>query len=438
MRLSQRDYKVELKKQKNTLETIFQSLTQEINSTEPTEFAKRSNLETKQKYIYGEIRNKINHIAQLDQEILEASPRQLQELYAIVVEINSDIVCSAYQLSSVRRLELQGTTDILEMLLLIMETLDNPLMEFVSRMIVDTRLADNNSKTALRQWAERYDFRLVEFQSTEKYLMVRVTTPDEGLTYHANALFIETLDPRQAEGAEWNFHFRPVKIDINPHRKYSVDELKGVLCRAVGFCNKNYSVETRDLIVECFLPISLLHLDVEQWPVQEGGLVCGGEFCKAFVVRTSDKSGFLQNKQSFWQQLWRNPTLNCSEALEIIDIANGYKYGNRENPQMVGYRFCVDRNHAQQMNFWGTFLQEGPPIALWIRDSTINPEVAETLMQSLMSRGIGTLVTDLTNYRRDPTILLEVAQVSLLWDNPFRPFPGSEPMFKSQSTTVGL
>jgi vWA-MoxR associated protein C-terminal domain len=258
------------------------------------------------------------------------------------------------------------------------------------------------------------------------------------LTYHANALFIETLDPRQAEGAEWNFHFRPVKIDINPHRKYSVDELKGVLCRAVGFCNKNYSVETRDLIVECFLPISLLHLDVEQWPVQEGGLVCGGEFCKAFVVRTSDKSGFLQNKQSFWQQLWRNPTLNCSEALEIIDIANGYKYGNRENPQMVGYRFCVDRNHAQQMNFWGTFLQEGPPIALWIRDSTINPEVAETLMQSLMSRGIGTLVTDLTNYRRDPTILLEVAQVSLLWDNPFRPFPGSEPMFKSQSTTVGL
>jgi hypothetical protein len=371
----------------------------------------------------------------------------LHKLFSLLSLINFDTVSNAYQscyegrrretpttlVALIARLnEIPGESD---------ET--KPLWCFVKLLIQEQSLASDQQQ-ALRTWAEEQGISLdIATSEPEIYLMVKVqprSLNDPALGYLVSATIVKDPAPHQLDAEVMQF---PIAIPILPDSKsapgYTENDLPCLLDTLITICGKDHGVPLTDLTVQWFLPIGLMNLPVEHWQIRIGRREhCNGGRCRAVIIRSFDRH-FLPDYQVVsgdWKKYWRR-LVTCldshsTQALETLDLLTGCTEIAWNKAQVVGCRFIAHSNQQQQEDLWDDLLSQGLPIALWMRQPGTSTQDGATVMQAVIDRPLRELPLSLTEQRRaaltrgtnsTQTAQPDVAHLSLLWDNPFRPFP---------------
>jgi hypothetical protein len=371
-------------------------------------------------------------IDQLRRDIENLISPQLRSLHGILVSISPDIVLSAYKYSLSGRADLDHNQPILDMLLHVAELSEDQLPRFISRIIADSRL-NLSRKESLQQWLQNQNLSQTDFPPAKQYLMIRVKL-SQYQKYLVGAVLTEALDHWQPPAHEEI----PVEHWLRDDRNsrlvgYSESELRAVLpsifSDCLKACVKKYGVDRSKLIVEWFLPVTLLDLPVEHWKTLGDGIGTSCCYlCESVVIRIRDPNykifcdDSLPTKRNRWQQLWGNPQLSCSKTLEDFGIIDGPKYLKCLNPEVIGCTFIVGANQPQK-DFWEAFFEQGISVALWLRESSSSMDslMAENFMSTVVAEDIiGELPMASTRHRKSR--ILGVENLSLLWDSPFRSF----------------
>jgi hypothetical protein len=321
-----------------------------------------------------------------------------------------------------------------------------PLWRFVNFLIND-RSVDSECQQALKAWAEVQKIPLEstsvtiqdESEVEETYLMIKVMSlPLGGYTVSAAiATDSEPLNP--------DVKIIPTSIDIpiSPDPKYlpgySQEQLPLILEELIAICGDQFSIPLTDLVVQWFLPLELMGVPVEYWQLPIGRQkLCNGGRCKVVIVRSSNRhfSSDYRSVSGEWKKYWKRlvNNLNCpsSQALYPLDPIAGQGKIDWNQTNVVGCKFIEHGHSTHQEDFWEDFwddlLGQGLPIALWSRQPVINKQRAREAMEYVANCSLAKLPQVLTEYRgktsstSDTAIQPEI-QLSLLWDNPFRPFP---------------
>ena len=376
--------------------------------------------------------------------------KDLRKLFSLLSPINFDTVSNAYQFCCEGRRRETPTT----LAALIAQLADipgepdepKPLWRFVSLLVQERSLASDQQQ-ALRAWAEAQGISPdIATSEPETYLMVKVqprSVNNPSLGYLVSAAIVKDPDP-----FEQNAELIPtlITIPIPPDPKtapgYTETYLPRLLDALITICGIEHGVPLTDLTVQWFLPIELMNLPVEHWQIRIGRREhCNGGRCRAAIIRSFDRH-FLPDYQVVsgdWKKYWRR-LLTCLEShstqsLDALDLRTGCTEIAWSQAQVVGCRFIADGDQQQQEDLWDDLLSQGVPIALWIRQPGASTQDGATVMQAVIDRPLRELPLSLTEQRRaalargsdsTPAPLSGAAHLSLLWDNPFRPFPTIE------------
>ena len=316
-----------------------------------------------------------------------------------------------------------------------------PLHRFVSFLIQEQSL-DSDQQQALRAWAEAQgispDIATSEPETVETYLMVKVQPRGGSLGYNVSAAIAKDPAPHQLD-AEVKSRSIPISIPPDPKTApgYSEDDLPRILDELLDICGEDTSLD--ELIVQWFLPIELMNWEIEHLPILIGKKAyCHGGQCRAVVVRSFERHFQRDYKKvsGIWKKHWQR-LLTClgsrsSQSLDVLDHVTGCTKIAWSNAQVVGCRFMAHGDERQQQDLWDDLLSQGVPIALWMRQPGTSAQDGATVMQAVIDRPLRELPLSLTEQRRvslargtdsTPAPQTSAAHLSLLWDNPFRPFP---------------
>ena len=200
-------------------------------------------------------------------------------------------------------------------------------------------------------------------------------------------------------------------------------------------------VAIKNLSVQCFLPRPLLSMPIDQIEVVvDGKNQKIGSLCKTVVVRSTERQTRSATAGN-WEERWRNyegrKNIGCQDALILHEGDLEEFYEALEEDAKVGCCFeGLNDSDDQDEMFYEMFLA-GMPIALWLRPGHALPDSRGGL-QSLLDGCIEHLPTLLTSKRkkdrRDKSDQVKITHhVTLLWDNPFQPFPNDDWMGRSAS-----
>jgi hypothetical protein len=212
------------------------------------------------------------------------------------------------------------------------------------------------------------------------------------------------------------------------------DQLRSVLMASLESLS-NLGVAPEDLIVEIFLPIGLMSLEIDRWefPVSRSENVWIGALCKAIHIRSYERnftSEFKADKgrrSKYWQQVGKMINPLCSQSFPQVDHED-FQWDQLDDKR-IGCWFVESMDQARHEDFWVALLGRGIPIALWARQPVV-AEDAATAVNSVAKCSVLKLPTSLSAARRDVfdrqsrgTIGAGDAGIealSLLWDDPSR------------------
>jgi vWA-MoxR associated protein C-terminal domain/vWA-MoxR associated protein middle region (VMAP-M) 1 len=313
-----------------------------------------------------------------------------------------------------------------------------PLDLFVNCLMQDRGYVDIGLYAALYTWAVAQGITIQPLQhiysSLETYLKIEVKQHPSG-KYLVSAAIVADPDPRNLVA---EITSTVIDIPILPNTKYafgySKDQLPEIFSALVAICGDNHSIALTDMNVEWFLPTNLMSQDVEHWQIKTGKKRkhYSGKLCKSIIVRSTDR--YLSDYRSVvgeWRKNWKNmPTRSqslCTDTLKHLDPMAGEREIDLSKPNVVGCKFIEHPDPKEQEDFWDELFSKGLPIALWCRQS--GSDLA--IMDKVTNCSLVNLPVALTNHRKqvllnipdDPLLVEPAAHLSLLWDNPFRPFP---------------
>jgi hypothetical protein len=397
---------------------------------------------------------------QLEQELreLEAKEEALQALIDILTPVDFEIITHAYRscLSAGRPRSVPET--LLSLLRQLAEIPGEPgelkpLCSFVNLLIQNPFLA-TEPQMALRDWAQSHPLAaaistlppvLAQLETGETCLMIKVqprSLNDPSLGYLLSAAIADDPDPLNPEATLQNVKSLTLAEGTDPKCApgYSKEALPDVLNRLIALCTTEHPIALTDLTVHWFLPIELMSLPIEHWQIRIGRSQqpSNGQRCQGVIVRSYDRhflTEYYQIASGDWKKYWqRLLTLEscCHNTLDPLDPIAGQTQINLDNPEIVGCRFMEHPDSQKQIDFWDNLLGQGLPIALWARHLETNQPTAAEIMQAVADCVITKLPSSLTRHRHQHLSIeplserLMAAPLSLLWDNPFRPFPPIE------------
>jgi vWA-MoxR associated protein C-terminal domain len=221
---------------------------------------------------------------------------------------------------------------------------------------------------------------------------------------------------------EYREYSPPVEI-LKPS-KYAKEQMSSVFRDLITGCIKKYKKEPLDLNIHWFLPIELMNLHVEKWSIKADRERPSGKWCRTVVLRIYERhfSSSYDSKserwKEYWHRLWKYREFLANQVLDPIKIGEPV---DRTTDKICGC--CLLELGTQSKDFWEDLIDQGLPVALWLKPSSVDIQTAEAAMETVTKKEIENLPTALTFYRgRD---IPGVDNFSLLWDNPFQPFPGS-------------
>lgn len=451
------DYKKHLK----NLTSDYEATSRQISSE--TNWANRRQLQRQRKEYAAEM----EAVAQQCDQI-EADLKKIQEtesvdkisdaapsLIPLLTSINLEIVTQAYRASLPEGRPRPVPDNLEEMVRQLAEVPgenDNPkpLGRFVSILSQESSL-ETDHKQALQVWAERCGFQIssqTQPKRAEHYLMLKVqprSLNDSSLGYLLSAAIVNDPDPLTPE-----VDFQATSLSIpeptNPSLApgYSLDELPQVLSELVTLCGGEHGIPLTDLTVQWFLPIELMSLPIEHWQIKIGRRQKPpiGQRCKSVIVRsydrqfTSDYEAVVGDWKKYWRRFLKYRQHCCSETLMPLNPRAGKTKIAWDNQKVVGCAFVEHHEQQRQEDFWDDLLAQGSSIVLWERHLKLPqkaaPEGLDSALNSLPKCTAANLPKTLSDQRREKLSKaaeapeadrLKAAPLSLLWDNPFRPFP---------------
>jgi hypothetical protein len=297
-----------------------------------------------------------------------------------------------------------------------------PLHSFIN-FLIHEKSVDSGYRENLYKWAEAQAIPIsvpIPHLHEEPYLTIVVKpSPGSNDRYRVEAHLIE--DPEK-----WMEKIL-LKISNSPDPQYSQDQLEEILHKLIIICTQDGTISLKKLTVQWFLPNKLMSLPVEYWQIKpkEKNRLYSGKRCKAVIIGSFDR----QKHQIFsgdWKDNWSR-ILACSElqsakALHPLDPTIDIDWDRLD---LFGCKFIEHEDWQEQEGFWDNLLEGGLPIALWCRQSGADL----TIMENMTTCTVVNLPVTLTKHRKQikvpyDTLPIEpAAHLSLLWDNPFRPFP---------------
>ena len=357
--------------------------------------------------------------------------RQTQKrLIKILSLINLKILQIAYKLSLPKTSRSRPMPTTVENLVRIADIIGEehearPLDRFINFLIYEESV-DADCKENLLIWAQDRGIPIsapVPHLPDEPYLTI-VVRPSPGCEdrYLIEAHLIK--DPE-----EWN-ESNPLKISSSPAPQYSQDRLEEIFHKLIEICSQDGTISLKKLTVQWFLPNKLMSLPVEYWQIKpkEKNRLYSGKFCKAVIVGSFDRQSnhrmFSGDWKANWSQMSACMELQSAKALDSLDLTVDLDWDLLD---LVGCKFIEHEDWQEQEEFWDNLLERGLPIALWCRQSGADLAI----MDDVINCALVNLPVSLTKHRKQflpkiPDNLLPIepaAHLSLLWDNPFRPFP---------------
>lgn len=313
-----------------------------------------------------------------------------------------------------------------------------PLDRFINCLMQDRGYVDIGLYASLFMWATVQGITVEPLQpihsSLETYLKIEVKQHSSG-KYLVSAAIVTDPDP-QSFTAE--ITATVIDIPILPDPKYapeySQSQLPEILNELLVICSSKHSIALSDLNIQWFLPIDLMSLPIEHWQIQTGRKQqhCNGTRCKSTIVRSADRHlPDYRLALGDWGKNWKSiPTCTqslCTNALKNLDPMAGEREIDLSKPNVVGCKFIEHEDPQEQEDFWDELFSQGLPIALWCRRSGADLAI----MDDVTNCTLVNLPVSLTEHRKqvlpkipDDSLFVEpAAHLSLLWDNPFRPFP---------------
>jgi hypothetical protein len=254
-------------------------------------------------------------------------------------------------------------------------------------------------------------------------IKVKLHPPDK---YLVSAAISEDPDPFQTETVRKE---TCLDIAIPPDPQYlpgySQEQLPDILSELIANCGIQFALS--DLIVQWFLPLEIISLPVEHWKLQIGRQKpYSWERCKTVMIRSSDRhfSSDYRSVLGEWKKYWKRLLDNLESAsdgsLASLDPITTVAENIWSNNNAIGCKFIEHEDCDCQINFWDNLLCQGFPIALWSRQSSENQSETMKTINTVAGCTLVDLPNSLTKHRKNQK---SDAQLSLLWDNPFRPFP---------------
>ena len=419
--------------------------------------AERQQLE-RQQAIYQEemeqVAKRCDHL-RLELSALQAEEEALQTLITFLTPISLDKVINAYRfcLPEGRIPSGDATREILVRRLAEMPEAEDelrPLLRFVNFLIREPSLTSAQQED-LKAWAQAQGLPSEMLNSeqeqnqtdpVETCLMVKVkprSLNDSSKGYLLNATLFTDSDPFEpVEPVEPIATPITVPAPTNPNSPaYFQDELGMVLGKLINICGAEHEIALTDLIVQLFLPIELMSLPIEHWQLPRGKQCCG-QRCKAVLVRSYERH-FLKDYRSAkgdWKKYWNRflefPEATCTDTLTLLKPVAKKTKIQASKPKVLGCRFIEHHEQQQQEDFWDNLLNQGLPIAFWIRHLGMTSQEAKRVMGSVTRKcPIAKLPESLREKRQQilsqqyesESEQFKKAPLCLLWDNPFRPFP---------------
>lgn len=397
--------------------------------------------------VYEEFKDKL-----VEQEPISPS---LQVLAQILTSIDfGTTVIKTYRLS-LPEIRNRQTPETLDALLRLIADIPGqpdepkPLWRFVNFLIQDKSL-DPNCQKDLKDWAKIQGITLdstskpvhSKSETGETYLMIKVKLhpPDK---YIVSAAIVEDPDPLSLrfEAEKVTSIDIPILPDPTCAPNYTQDQLPLILSELISICGgKGYPLT--DLIVQWFLPIELMSLPLEYWQIKTGKQQNppNGIKCKAVIVCSSDRhfsseyQSVLGDWKKYWQRLLDSLESKSCQALDHLDPTTGKAEIVWSKTNVVGCKFIEPEDRQQRADFWDNLFSQGSPIALWSRQPVANQQETMAIIDTLTNCSLAVLPVSLTDHRKEvlpkmsstTTTSQPVAQLSLMWDNPFRGFPEIE------------
>ena len=377
-------------------------------------------------------------------------PEELQELIEILGVVDFTQVSQAYR-RCLPTARLRSDTDTLETLILRLADIPGapdeakPLFRCVELLAQNPGI-ETYQKQQLLEWlqGQGYDCLIsnenrlqTEFTGCQSYLMLKVK-PLPRESYIVSVALVR--DPNCWE-PDVEIVVDSIEIaDSSPAISESTEAfLQRILSEAVATCGERHEIPVSNLVVLWFLPFELLSLPVEHWGIPFGKKKwCSGKRVEAVLVRSFDRQfdphyrALNGECKMYWQRLLKARHSPCQQVLKYLDAVADQIDNNWICSATVGCRFVEASNSSMQEDIWDSILSLGIPIALWLRHLEQEVSCADQLLKAISKEAIAELPKALTTHRKtvlpskaeepieDPT---GVAHLSLLWDNPFRPFP---------------
>ncbi len=355
--------------------------------------------------------------------------RQIQKsLIEILNLINLNIVQKAYKLSLPKTSRSRPIPITVEDLVRIADITGEegeakPLDRFINFLIYEESV-DADCKENLLIWAQERGIPIsvpIPCLPEEPYLTIVVKpSPGSNDRYWIEAHIIE--DPEK--WSEKNL----LKISNLPDTQYSQDQLEEILPELIKICTKDGTISLKKLTIQWFLPNKLMSLPVEYWQIKskEKNRLYSGKSCKAVIIGSFDRQSNHQIFSGDWKANWSRISA-CSELLsaKALNSLDPTIDLNWDLLDLVGCKFIEHEDWQEQEEFWDNLLERGLPIALWCRQSGADLAI----MDDVIKCTVVNLPATLTKHRKQVRVTGEAlpvepaAHLSLLWDNPFRPFP---------------
>jgi hypothetical protein len=309
-----------------------------------------------------------------------------------------------------------------------------PLQKFIGTLMGDSSL-DIQYQNHLKNWATKHNVLIIDLSNglkpevLEISLMIKVVSLPPS-KYMVSAIIVRNLHLWRTQ--ETLPESTLIDLPSAFNSGCTKEQLPDILSELVGICGGKCKIPLSDLTVQWFLPIELMSLNVEHWPITIGRQrPCNGEHLKSVVIRCADRHFFsaYQVVDGEWQKKWRliAPSTHCHSALEQLDPKSG-KVNIDQQQAKVGCHFVEHHDPTEQENFWDKLIGQGLPLAIWVRQSEANKQKSQRVLKSVTNCVVADLPTSLTDYRQKTLPQMaqnpsQVVHLSMLWDNPFLSFP---------------
>ncbi len=276
------------------------------------------------------------------------------------------------------------------------------LPEFIAWLIVDSdRKLSEHQYEKLNKWAndselknfvdlrervKKQQYQLFQESKTSAPYLIFEVSPSRNTQgeYNTQAFFVPDINEFNPPNIEGYSKEKPPGYELlratEVNTPCSSENLHNSLRLYVESCLDKYEVE-ENLTVVVFLPLELIHLEVDRWrvPFRFGERILGSEF--TVLIRLQNRiTEYKRSDKTRWRKRWQQLQQSCGERAcdRLAEAKSGEPYNQLnarlEMKKAVGFRLKEVPQESAKQGFFQGLLGTAAPIAIWLRSAPQSTE----------------------------------------------------------------